>query len=277
MTTTVITWGLPVEGLVAAVENAKILDIRGSKIIPADMLDPEAKTVYVCGTYFDDLEPIYKTCKGAEVVALLYSDEEIKAKKYGDVCAYGLIQDHIPYNKHPWMLHMIRRGTPDQKTDDEVMYRGLLHIDKKMVETFTDILNGDLDPGSVMETGRIVTESNRQSANYQVKSSAVVIKLNGEISAAIVSGSWNRVLPTAIAAAETAEIGINMRHNLRTHKTHFTFYTCTGADLTFVTQSPFNGGGEQHCKGCTVNGLVMIQPGKTLEQCVLAAVDSYLN
>jgi len=262
-TTIIISWGLPEEELFAAVKGVRPINLKPLKVIPDSALvgnasGPEAASVdevYVCGTYFNDLKPVINGCPNARITALVYSEADLAARKYGDVCDYRLLRPEIPTAAHPWMRRILRRTELGAPIEDEQFYRGVIH-GKHSVSLFdkiTQMREEKVDEAALIRTGAIILDHIEAMAEF-VASTGRLIKIGGQ-ECFVAVGSWSPVLPIVQVLARRAKIGVLIRYNLDRQTTHFTFYSHEGADMSFVRQPPFNGGGDPHCMGATVAGV----------------------
>lgn len=287
----VFSWGLPMEHLIAVIcKNAfhkyiKSITLLNLQIIK-DTIEHTVNTknndinILLCGSYFKDtdLPQLQTELKddgfNVHFNAVVYSDNELNV--YGNV-------PHVKYQdfftdqseKILWMTHIIRRNNPESKPIDDVFYRGFcLYCNAENInhgQGFKDLIAKKIKINSIMDSGKTIIVNCKYNSHHAVEQSAAQLKCGG-YNATIVNGAWNTVMPfvTAAANVQNSDIGINVRYNFKTKKTHMTFYTFDpdNVDLNFVTLEPFNGGGKRHCKGCTINGLIMIDPYmSSLEEC----------
>jgi hypothetical protein len=272
--THLFSWGYPEEEMFAALHGLIPINLKPATTIPFQILDPDVGEVFVCGTYFDNIDSVLETCPGAKVTVLAHLAAELDARKYGDACEYRLLANGFPYDRYPWMLHIIRRSTRDALPVDEHFYRGMVHTGKgaPFHQQMRRIIEGALPAEVVMTAGVTISDHIEALASYQVSSSSRMMRVAGHL-ATVVPGAWTPVRPIIEEAAKYSDLGIIMRFNLATLCTHFTFFTYrTAVDLEFVLRPPFNGEGDQPYMSAKIPGLVTIIPGKTLEECVEAAL-----
>lgn len=279
----VIGWGLPSERLFAAAVGGRGVWLHSRNKIETTHLNPDATQVYVIGTYFDDIAAVREVCKDAKVTHIVHGPED--AKRYESDVATTMDQI-LPIKEHPWMMGVLRRSGPKGTAEDKAFHRGLFFKLKQQPaeDGYAACISGEWDPEEIKITGAILAEASQQSAEFDVQMSAIPIKVCG-LQGNIVQGGWSNVVPVAKAAAavgEGVDVGINVRYNLKTNSTHFSFARAhDGVDLSFVERPPFNvpppkdkskryasGGGQAHFKGCTIPGVVVLTPNLPLEDCV---------
>lgn len=274
---TTIGWGLPCERLVSALLETPHVNLKPLKQIDVIKINPQAEEIYICGTYFDNVEAIVAAFPKARFTLVVNSPEDIKEAQEGPTVKYILVEDLLaPFVKaHPWIRNILRRRTIEAKDEDSYFYRGLIHrTSGAPLETgFRHCITKEWVVDELIEIGKILVQHMKQAAAFDVQEAGCAIKA-GKQNAFLVSGGWSGVVPLVSAAADKAEIGINLRYNFATNHTHLSFRTNQGADLSFVNQSPFNGGGSKNVKGATIPGLVRIQAGQSLEDCVLDCIFS---
>ena len=271
--TAIISWGLPVEELVAATKHgATRTNIKPNKTIQAADFDANATTIFVFGTYYDNLDVVHERCPGAKVTCLVYSAKD--EGKYGTArVTYANIYDEVPFAGYPWMRMISNRSNPKTSTaEDEMFYRGLIHTfappaSGSLYDAVVAMMGARWTVDELVATGKVLTESQKQAAEHAVEAAGLRIRAGGQ-DAVVVSGAWNGVMPTAWAAAAGGCIGVNLRYNFQTQRTHLTFFANDDQALDFVRAPPFNGGGTGTCNGATISGIVPIIAGLALEECI---------
>lgn len=267
--TLVIHGGLATEELYVAYHDAEALDIGISGSLPQPVLDallPKVKRVVVCGTHADTISPVLEVF--GKCVALVGSEADLAAKKYGPRCEYKLLRGELSDSKHTWMQHIVRRAQPDEKEGDEAFYRGLLFHkadDDSLCDMFAKMLRQELNYGEIVEDGELIEEYISQSTVYQAGSAALPMRAGGR-DALVLPGAWSPVLPVVKQLAAGGALGVVVRYNFATQCTHFTFYG--GGSLDFVRESPYWGINSAEVGEATIAGMVPILAGYTLEECI---------
>lgn len=274
----VIHWGLPEEELYAACPNAEAINIKPHKKLPKEALALIRKNLLgtrlvICGTYLTELDPFIME-NNCPVTVLVYSAEDLEAKKYGEYCEYKLLRRELPVAKHPWMRHILNRTLPDAKEEDEAFFHGVLHVHKDeamrgaMLDVYRKMRESGCDESRYISIGTIISDHISQLAVFQAKSAAARMRAGGQ-DALVISGAWSPVLPIVKHLSAGGLLGVVVRYNFETQCTHFTF---SGGDLSFVKEPPYNGGGDTKVSGATIPGIIPIDTKRPLEECITVAM-----
>ena len=118
-----------------------------------------------------------------------------------------------------------------------------------------------ISEAELIKDGMTVALEHSRVANDIVQLGAITILkelLSGTISVRLVVSGPVLVMPVARALVQAADVGVVVRYNLAQKTTSLTFYTETGADLSWTENEPWNGGGRPNCKGTTHPALMPI-------------------
>lgn len=261
--------------------------LRGqSTLTPSQLSDVVAgNTVLLCGGYLSE-DAVSKLCDVAKSVHF-WPKSASETDKYGDWVT--VISTSLPVSEeiiaeHAWFDSVLKYFSNDTPSSEKPfhtnVYNGLIALTKqKNVDaTEEDIIkfamhyNTAVRPCLFVEqlrdAGELRAAFTRQHAHDVVRINGREVRCgpNGKYTATMVIAGPTLVVAIAQAAAEKSSVGINVREG-KDGRYRFTFCTKDPelVDLAFVSEPPFNGGGEAHMKGCSVaKGVFSNDPQETI-------------
>ncbi len=218
------------------------------------------RNVLILGTYYHSkcIERLAECFKS--VTVFVYSKKDVgfysnvKDVKYKDFQSFfGLM---YLSNSYDWVNLLVGHYLMNDNYDKgEALWRGIRSYTPRIsiLEVMHMLENGKFVLANVMGLGEPISKIYSQNAKERVKYFGTYITcFNYE---ACVVTCDIPVIPSAVAAADAADIGINMRYDRKNKCTRFTFITKhpDKVDMGFVERK-FNGGGSDNFKGATIKG-----------------------
>lgn len=274
-----------VEEIVAAecygAPGYKIVALRQMFGFPAPDSDVwKGKRVLQCGTYLPVTVLSAIADNAASVEVWPYSPDEVARIQKEDVKGHlNVALFDVDTAVFPRAKRLIRRSlsggrnTPEAAEDNQ-FYRGLMH--HAYAEPFTHEeaicawLRGEqlLTEEQLIMDGVTVEMEHCRIADDIIMEGGLLISLAARVEKDTI---WNcdmrvvatgsaLVMPIAQALVKGGEfIGVVIRPNLKNRTTSVTAYTEQDADLSWMEEAPWNGGGKPNCKGATLQGLVPLE------------------